>query len=342
MPVPTKQKALLIPVKQGEFTIAERSVPSPESDELLVRNEAAALNPIDWKIHAYSFFVEKYPAVLGSEGAGIVEAVGDSVTGYKPGDRVVYEGFRSDDYNHTTFQQYTTIKADFATKVPDSFTFDQIVTIPATYFTAALGLYHITDGPRFTPPWIEGGRGKYTGTPIVVIGGASAVGSYVIQLAKLSGLSPIIATASLKNKSLLESYGATHVLDRNLSATALREEVLKITGAPVELVFDAISLAETQNAGFDLLAPGGKLIIVLFPAVDEDKTKSGDRTIAGVSSFVNLPQNYAFAKTAFAELPGLVERGDIKPLRFEVLPGGLAGIPAGLDKLKNNQLFEVA
>ncbi|KAI9061183.1 GroES-like protein [Trametes sanguinea] len=339
MSVPTQQKALLLQAKQGEFVVGTRPVPKPGPGELLVRNESSALNPIDWKIQTYGLFLETYPAVLGSEAAGVVEAVGEGVTEFKRGDRVVFEGYRTDDFSHTTFQQYTAINAHLAVKVPESFTFDQIVTIPAAFFTVAVGFYHVSDGPRFTPPWVEGGKGKYAGAPIVILGGASAVGSNAIQLAKLSGFSPIITTASLKNKTLLESFGATHVLDRNLSATALRDEVFKVAGGPVDVVFDAISLPDTQNAGFDLLAPNGKLVLVLPSALDEEKTKkAGGRTVAGVVSLVNLPQNEEFARTAFSKLSGLVEAGHIKPLRFEVIPGGLAGIPVGLNKLKNDQV----
>ncbi|KAL7278934.1 GroES-like protein [Trametes coccinea BRFM310] len=338
-PVPTQQKALLLQAKHGEFVVGTRPVPKPGPGEILVRNEASALNPVDWKIQTYGLFLETYPAVLGSEAAGVVEAVGEGVTEYKPGDRVVYEGYRTDDFNHTTFQQYTTINPHLAVKVPESLTFDQIVTIPAAFFTVAVGFYHVTNGPRFTPPWGEGGKGKYAGSPIVILGGSSAVGSNAIQLAKLSGFSPIITTASLKNKALLESFGATHVVDRNLSAAALRDEVFKITGGPVEVVFDAISLPETQNAGFDLLTSSGTLVLVLPPTLDEEKTKNaGDRKVASVVSLVNLPQNEEFAKAAFSKLSGLIEAGHVKPLRFEVLPGGLAGIPSGLAKLKNDQV----
>ncbi|KAI9061179.1 GroES-like protein [Trametes sanguinea] len=346
MPTPTQQKALFLQAKQGEFAVASRPVPKPSPGEILVRNEASGLNPVDWKIQAYGIFVEKYPVVLGIDAAGVVEAVGEGVTRFKTGDKVfvagllgdLYEGLRTDGNDRATFQQYTLVPADLAAKLPDSLTFEQGAALPLALTTAAVGLYNQEGGPRFTPPWVEGGRGKYAG-PVVVIGGSSVVGTLAIQLARLSGFSPIITTASLKNTTLLQGFGATHVLDRNLPSVALREEVVKIAGGPVSTVYDAISLPETQNAAFDLLAPGGKLILVLASAVDEEKQKNANgRSIVGALGLIQLPQNVEFGKILYTKLTSLLEAGDLKPLRVEVVPGGLGGIATGLEKLKHDQV----
>ena len=69
------------------------------------------------------------------------------------------------------------VKAHIASaQLPDKLSFDQGAGLPSAVSTAGIGLYHTDTGPRFSPPW-KGGRGKYAGTPIVVIGGASVVGS---------------------------------------------------------------------------------------------------------------------------------------------------------------------
>ncbi|CDO74502.1 hypothetical protein BN946_scf184979.g57 [Trametes cinnabarina] len=337
MSTPTQQKALFLQAKQGEFAIGTRPVPKPGRGEIIVKNEASGLNPVDWKIQVYGLFIETYPAVLGIDAAGVVEVVGEDVSIFKIGDRVLYEGITTDENDQATYQQYTLVPAELAAKLPDTFTFEQGAALPLVLTTAAVGLYHQADGPRFTPPWVAGGRGKYAG-PIVIIGGSSVVGTYTVQLARLSGFSPIITTASLKNTEILKSFGATHVLDRNLSSAALREEVLRITGDPLSVVYDAISIPETQNAAFDLLAPGGKLIVVLVPAVDEDKKNATNRAIVIARGLIQFPQNVEFGKQLYKSLPALLEAGDLKPLRVEVVPGGLGGIPTGLDKLKNNQV----
>ncbi|EKM58625.1 uncharacterized protein PHACADRAFT_193755, partial [Phanerochaete carnosa HHB-10118-sp] len=138
--------------------------------------------------------------------------------------------------------------------------------------------------------------------PILIIGGSSAVGQQAIQFAKLSGFSLIITTGSLHNEAYLKSLGVTHVIDRTAPLSALPAAVKAITSKPVKIAYDAVSESETQNAAYDVLAPGGKLVIVLDRAVDKDKITS--------------------------------EKEISNPNNIEVLPGGLAGISEGLEKLK--------
>ena len=67
-------------------------------------------------------------------------------------------------------------------QIPSNLTFDQAATIPLTMATAALGLYkeqvEPLSGAGLSPPWDEGGRGKYAGQPIVILGGSSSVGQH--------------------------------------------------------------------------------------------------------------------------------------------------------------------
>ena len=84
----TKQKSLHLLEKQGSFAVQETDIPKPGPGELLVEIHATALNPVDWKIQAYGLFIEKFPAVLGTDSAGIVKKVGEGVTGFSVGDRV--------------------------------------------------------------------------------------------------------------------------------------------------------------------------------------------------------------------------------------------------------------
>ncbi|TFY51473.1 hypothetical protein EVJ58_g10546, partial [Rhodofomes roseus] len=155
--------------------------------------------------------------------------------------------------------------------------------IPVGLITAALGLYtrglppgkeldH--DSAGLQAPWEEGGRGKYTGKPFFVFGAASSVGQFVVQLARLSGFSPIIATASPHNADFLRSLGVTHVLDRKLSLEQLRAEIAKITKEPLNIIYDAVSLPETQLAAYELLEPGGTLVLVLYSAIPAEKLAS--------------------------------------------------------------------
>ena len=82
------QKALYIPSKQAPFELGEAPIYTPGPKEVLVKIISSALNPVDWKIHTYGVFVEKFPAILGTDVAGTVEQVGAEVTKFGKGDRV--------------------------------------------------------------------------------------------------------------------------------------------------------------------------------------------------------------------------------------------------------------
>ena len=84
----SQQKALFLTTEGGEFKLGERHIPTAGKGQLLVKNEATALNPADWKVQRHGYFIEKYPAVLGFDVAGVVVEVGEGVTGFAKGDRV--------------------------------------------------------------------------------------------------------------------------------------------------------------------------------------------------------------------------------------------------------------
>lgn len=189
-------------------------------------------------------------------------------------------------------------------------------------------------GAGLIAPWTEGGRTAYAGQPILVIGGASGTGQSAIQFAKLSGFSPIITTASLSNTELVKSLGATHVIDRSVDlATALAP--ITATAGPLKHIFDAIGEVETQEASYAVLADGGKLITVGHVPI---KAPVPEKEVIEVWGATYIPPNRAFGVVLLEKLTGLLESGEFKPNAVEVLPGGLAGVPDGLDRLKKNQV----
>ncbi|TFK53688.1 GroES-like protein [Heliocybe sulcata] len=337
-----QQKALFLKEKQGAWEVSATSIPKPGAGDLLVKIEATALNPVDWKIQKYGFFVEEYPAILGTDAAGEVAAVGEGVTGFKVGDKVFHQGWFSND--KATFQQYTSVPAEITAKLPSNISLDEAASIPVALGAAALGLYGPVNkgdqgGAGLTPPWEDAGRGKYAGKPILLFGGATSVGQYVIQLAKLSGFSPIIATASPKHTSFLNSLGVDHVIDRNSPLSELKSQLAQLTKSPLEVVYDAVSFAETQQAGYDVLAPGGSIVIVLNDQIN--KEASADKTVVHVFGSAHVPIYRATSVSLYNKLTSLVEKGEIKPNRVEILPNGLAGIPDGLKRMEEDKVSGV-
>lgn len=327
------QTALCLPGIGQDFSVCSREIDAPGPGELLVKIISSGLNPLDWKIQERGhIFIKSYPAVIGEEAAGTVEAVGESVTDFKEGDRVFFQAHPSSKFS--TFQQYCIVVADVAAKIPENISFDQAASVQVGIIPFAVALYaQQPEGLAHLAPWIEGGNGNYAGQPIVIMGGASSLGQYAIQLARLSGFSPIITTASLHNAELLSSLGATHVLDRKLSTTALKDAIAEITSTPITLVFDAISLPDTQQTGHDVLTAGGTLIIVTQPWVDN---KSEDKVIHPVTGTFHPPSNRELGKSFMPVLTQWLADGTIKPTAVEGVPGGLNGVSSGLQRLKNN------
>ncbi|KAI0071248.1 GroES-like protein [Panus rudis PR-1116 ss-1] len=342
MSIPVKQKALVVPAKQAPMVVDTIDVYKPEAGEVLVRVDATGLAPGDWRIHDLGIFISEFPAVLGLDGAGTVVQVGEGVSNVIPGDRIMYQ---SNLRNRSgSFQQYAAIPATGAIKIPANLSFDEAVTLPIAVGTALNGLYgpytpnEERSGAGLTPFW----KGQYTNQPFVVLSGATSTGQLAIQFARLSGFSPIIVTASLKHTERLKSFGATHVLDRSLPFDQQAAEIRKITKTPIPYIYDGIGGADTQKFGYDLLAPGGTLIDVMF-ATPEFKeataadTNSGKRLVWTHGGF-----NYKYFEELGSEfvpmLPELLEKGEIRPNVPEVLPGGLTAIPGGLSRLKNGQV----
>ncbi|KAI0632729.1 GroES-like protein [Trametes polyzona] len=340
--MPAQQKALVLESKGSTPVLKDVDVPKPGPGQILVRVEAAPLNPADWKVAEYGILIGTYPAILGFDGAGTIVEVGEGVHEYAVNDRVAFQSF----YDTTTqsisgaFQQFTVTPAGNVFKIPANVTFEAASTLASNTATAAFPLYNNAEGApsvNLTAPWEEGGRGKYAGKPIFVLGGASAVGQFAIQLARLSGFSPIITTASLHNTDLLKSLGATHVIDRKLPPQTISAQAREIAGGHIGVVYDAVSETDSLEAAYSATSPTGDLVVVLTTPIPGFDEKSKKRVHLAHGAFIT-PINHAVGKSLLAALPRLLESGDIKPNPVEIVEGGLPSIPKALERLRNNQV----
>ncbi|KAH9885810.1 GroES-like protein [Cubamyces lactineus] len=351
MSIPATQKALLLHKESTPYVVGEVPVQHPGPEEVLVKIIACALNPIDYAVvnPPYSrLFIRSWPYISGYDGSGVVVEVGSQVTNLKEGDRVLFPGGSNPQERSATFQQYAVVLAELTAIIPDNITFEQAATIPLALATDVIVLYNQSPAPenlslRLKPVWEPEGTTAYAGTPAFIIGGASSLGQYAIQLAKLAGHSPIITTASLHNTSLLTSLGATHVIDRNLPKDEILAQVSKIIGRkPLEFAFVAVPHDPEQcRLGRDALALGGGLAIVL-PSPDRvpaDVANPGDgKRVGYVFGSFRLPYTRELGIATYQNLTGWLEKGTLKPNPVEVLPNGLAGIPEGLERMKANKV----
>ncbi|KAG6372554.1 chaperonin 10-like protein [Boletus reticuloceps] len=212
----TTQKAPWLPKIGAQFALGRNAIPEPGPGEALVKLKASALNHVDVHIQKSGLFeIEEYPVILGEEGAGVVLKVGDGVRNLARGGNVFVpssltlshaeacgmrvlsaEHVHLDKLFQATFNNImkygSLVLAEIATKMPPNLSYEEAAaSILIAFAPFAVATYaQRPQGIALTPPFEEGGLGKYAGRPIVIFGGAASVGQQAIQLAKLSGFSP--------------------------------------------------------------------------------------------------------------------------------------------------------
>ncbi|EKV06850.1 Zinc-binding oxidoreductase CipB [Penicillium digitatum] len=195
---------------------------SPATNEIVIKNGAIAINPVEWSkqlVGDLMFTWIKYPFVLGNDLAGEVVEVGSGVTRFKPGDRILGHALSMDPNvnknSEGSFQEYTVVRANMASPIPDTLSYEEACVLPLGLSTAACALFQ-TDTLALNYPDASVtalGNSKKTENEVLVIwGGSSSVGCNAIQLATAAGYD-VLTTASPKNFEFVISLGATQVFD---------------------------------------------------------------------------------------------------------------------------------
>lgn len=162
MPVPTTFKAATFAAPGARHIIADVSLPALESGEVAIKVTATAINPVDWKVHENGVFLPGYPAILGSDAAGEIAALGPHVEGFEVGTRVFFQGIIGK-YVSSTFQQYTKMPAALISKTPSNISDDQAAGVHLGTVAGVASLYD--KSVRFclsllsnVVPGVQGGR----------------------------------------------------------------------------------------------------------------------------------------------------------------------------------------
>lgn len=192
--------------KDKPFRVATVDTIQPAKNEVLIRNKALAINPVDWKVQDSGAFIREWPVVLGEDLAGVIEAVGDEVTRFKPGQRVLAhsQALATQRAQEGSFGELVLVAQTCVAEIPESVSFEDAAVLPLAISTAAAGLYQ-SDGclelalPTASP--------KKSGKTLLVWGGSSSVGTAAIQLAVASGVT-VATTCSSRNQQLVEKLGA--------------------------------------------------------------------------------------------------------------------------------------
>ena len=200
-----------------EYTDVEK--PSPGPDEALIRVHAASVNPYDWHflrgtpsfIRLFTGFGKPKSPRLGADVAGIIEAVGPRITGFKPGDAVfgTCKG---------AFAEYACAPEKSLALKPENLTFQQAASIPIAGITALQGL---RDCGRLKPQ-----------QRVLINGAAGGVGTFAVQIAKSFG-AHVTGVCSTRNLELVRSIGADGAIDYT------REDFTH-PGQTYDVVFDLV------------------------------------------------------------------------------------------------------
>ncbi|KAI8958516.1 GroES-like protein [Daldinia sp. FL1419] len=224
-------------------TIRDSSIPSTLAEgELLVKVHAWGLNPADAFLQDNPLPFLKYPLIPGQDIAGTVERTGPGPKSqrFRAGDRVLgYATGASSMAKHENgaFQNFVVLDRALAVKIPVSLSFAEAAVFPLCLATAGHALF----GPKYLalPPPHPAGAPR-TGKSLLVWGGASAVGSNAVQLAKAAGFD-VLATCSPRNFEYVLGLGASKVFDYN-AATVVRDIVAEIDKGECAGIFQAAGI----------------------------------------------------------------------------------------------------
>lgn len=254
-------------------------VPEPRAGELLLKVEAASLNPVDWKIRAGKFPVvreDKLPYVLGRDFSATVVQSDD--TALPPGTRV--HGML--DIAHGSFAQYVVARPEALAPVPGALDRFAAAAVPLAALTAWQGLFDH--------------GGLRAGQRVLIHAGAGGVGHFALQFAKARG-AWVATTVSTDDVDFARSLGADAVIDHTT-------ERFETTLRDIDLVFDLVG-GRAQERSWSVLRRGGMLVSTVGQPPAEKAEAIGVRA-TGYTARSDAAQ--------LREIDALIQSGQVRPL----------------------------
>ena len=280
----------------------------PEKNEVEIQVKAVGLNFRD-VLNALGLLKEHYAQNLGItsadqltfglEAVGVISAIGENVSGWQIGDRVMTLA-------HNGFSSYIVCDANFIVSIPPGLSFEEAATLPLTFSTAYYGLCYSTE--------------IQPGERLLIHAAAGGVGQAAVQLAQQAG-AEVFATASPPKWEFLRNQGIQHVM--NSRTLEFAREITTITqGKGVDIVFNSLN-GECISKSFDILSLGGR-----FVEIGKLETWSQQQ----VQRYRSDAQYYLFdLVTIMSQHPQVLthiwdklgtkfEHGQLKPLHKTVFP----------------------
>lgn len=243
-------KAILATAPGSVEVLQLRDLPKPElpsPHHLRVKLAAAGVNPVDTKLRAKpAYYSDKLPAILGCDGAGIVEAVGSAVTRFKAGDAVFFcNGGLGDEPGN--YAEYTTLHEDYCAAKPATLSLQNAAALPLVLITSWEALFERAQ--------------LQAGQTVLIHAAAGGVGQVAVQLARNAGARIAVTVSDERKAAIARHLGAEKVI--NYRAQDFVQETLDWTGGRgADVVFDTVG-GETFLRSLNAARVGGKVTSLL-------------------------------------------------------------------------------
>lgn len=267
--------------------LREVEKPSPQEDEVLIQIHAASLNSRDFRImRANPIIMRLMPGglfrpkikILGADLSGVVEAVGQGVRQFKPGDEVY--GYMPSTTRRGTLAEYVCASEKFVAAKPANLSFEQAAAVPLSAVTALQGL---RDKGNLRP-----------GQKVLIHGASGGVGTYAVQIAKALG-AEVTAVCSTRNQELMRSLGADYVIDYKVEDFTLngRQYDLILTVNGYRPISDYLSVIKPQGS---YVVAGGSMRQLIQAGTREKQIKKTGGWKIHVLSIVQNQQDLVFLR----------------------------------------------
>ena len=280
--------------------LEEVPTPKPAAGQVLVRVHAVGVNPYDTYMRAGTYAVKPpLPYTPGSDGAGVIEAVGPGVTKVKPGDRVYVAKTVSGAY-----ADYALALESQVHPLPANVTFSQGAGVWVPYATAYYALYHVAQA--------------HASETVLMHGASGGVGIAGTQLARALGLTVLGTASSQKGLDLAKREGAHQVFEH--SKPGYLDEIMKATGGRgVDIILEMVAHVNLAN-DMKLLATNGRIIVIGNRGeitINPRDLMSRRGSIRGFTLWAITPAEEA---DIHAGLSAGLENGTLRPVVAKELP----------------------
>lgn len=254
-------KAILLTAAGGTEALKLTEVDTPPLSEpsfIRVRLHAASINPVDYKMRNRGGVApDKLPIILGCDGAGVVDAVGEAVTRFKVGDEVYFFNGGIGTKEQGNYAEYTTIDQDYAALKPNNLSMVEAAALPLAWITAWESLIDRVQ--------------LQANQTILIHAGAGGVGHLAIQLAKSKGARIAVTVSNQEKADFAQSLGADYCI--NYTQTDFVQATLNWTGGEgVDVVFDTVG-GDVFCHSIPATKIYGKIVTLLESSCDENAIK---------------------------------------------------------------------